>query len=415
MANQIVTTINDSRKTKPNINPKVIRPNIHVAAQKTINLNEMPTVRTRQNRVDSFTLGHVTLGRLRSSLNYEADCSTNNNYGTWNGTGIDGSQYNTGGQRLSTGVFNGSDNYIESNGTISELDGTGDFSISVRINIDAGSTDNTIFHHNIGGDRVAIHYQSGTLRAGVNNGLSWVDSKSITASTGSWINVRVTYDQSITTLTLVVDGVTATGANDPRTSGTTKLLVGSLTSGTYHFDGKIDEVMVFDTILSSENFDDIEANTFDGNHSKYSNCVLWWSMDNPRLGNRKGDEEFVSVSNPNNFFVDRFRFGTFTDTDNTDAIVDTTVDYRIEFAGDDTYQSLPVYLGGSNVQTVTFGADITGAVQVDVTADGGDNWQTINIDTQTTILNQGLDLRYRVTETGSTSATVSNVRIRYTK
>ena len=59
--------------------------------------------------MDSFLLGHETLGRLRADLNFEADCSDNGHNGTWSGSGIAGSQYITNGWRLSTGTFNGSD------------------------------------------------------------------------------------------------------------------------------------------------------------------------------------------------------------------------------------------------------------------------------------------------------------------
>ena len=62
--------------------------------------------------VDSFILGHNTLGRLRSSLDFEADCSDTGNHGTWTGTGIGGSQFTTSGWRLSAGTFNGSDRKI---------------------------------------------------------------------------------------------------------------------------------------------------------------------------------------------------------------------------------------------------------------------------------------------------------------
>jgi len=42
------------------------------------------------NPVDSFVLGHKTLSRLRTGLDYEADCSdsTNTHHGTWHGTGV---------------------------------------------------------------------------------------------------------------------------------------------------------------------------------------------------------------------------------------------------------------------------------------------------------------------------------------
>lgn len=53
------------------------------------------------------------------------------------------------------------------------------------------------------------------------------------------------------------------------------------------WDGIIDEFMIFNTILSSQDIQDVMNKNFYTNHSKFSNCKLWYSMDNPTLGDRR--------------------------------------------------------------------------------------------------------------------------------
>ena len=107
----------------------------------TKNLNivlQHTTVPKAASPTNSFWLGHKTLNRLRhehngSIYNFEPDCSNNDNNGYWHGSDIDGAQYFRfigdgvfnytfpftfnqklrDGFRLSGGVFNGTDNYLE--------------------------------------------------------------------------------------------------------------------------------------------------------------------------------------------------------------------------------------------------------------------------------------------------------------
>lgn len=213
--------------------------------------------------VDSFILGHVTLGRLRTDLNFEADCSNNGNHGTWQGTGISGSQYDntatfdgTSGftyavQRLSSGIFNGTDNEITSTG-ISEA--------GIRC--------------------VSLFYKEDTNTGGL-----------FVVSTGNYISIDASGNVTTTGLT----GVTVTTTD--MGSGVTHVYAefDSITmtnpvagnDGTNYFDGKMDEITAFDAVLTSSDREDIQNNLFDKTHSKYANCKLWWSCDNPRLGNRR--------------------------------------------------------------------------------------------------------------------------------
>jgi hypothetical protein len=62
---------------------------------------------------------------------------------------------------------------------------------------------------------------------------------------------------------------------------------------TTYFNGLIDEVMIFNKKILTSTISDIYDNNFYSNHSDYSNCTSWWSMDNPRLGIRMGTKEDI--------------------------------------------------------------------------------------------------------------------------
>lgn len=208
---------------------------------------------------DSLIANHTTLGYAREDLNVEIDCSGNGNHGTWQGTGIDGSQYSTSGYRLSMGQFNGSDNSITSTG-VSE---TGITCVTLFIDEDTNSRGLLTLDT---GKTISLDGSGGITTSG----LTGVTAEK-TIVTGSWSFVYVEFDAI--TLTNPVAGY----------------------DGSTYYDGDMDELLAFNTNLSSQDKADIKNKAFYSNHSKYGNCKLWWSMDNPRAGDRRGS--FVNVEN----------------------------------------------------------------------------------------------------------------------
>jgi hypothetical protein len=206
---------------------------------------------------DSFILGHVTLGRLRTDLNFEADCSDNGNHGTWNGTGISGSQYSTSGYRLSEGQFNGTDNTITSTG-VSE----------------ASCRSICFFIKNFSNSVGLFTFSSGVT-------ISVDGSGNVTTSGFTNPSVTETTSGDYTFVYIEFDAETLTNP----TAGY---------NGSAYFDGSMDEILVFDKVLNSTEQQEIIGSGFDGNSSLYSNCKLWWSMDNPRLGDRRGAQTLVA-------------------------------------------------------------------------------------------------------------------------
>jgi hypothetical protein len=201
---------------------------------------------------DSFILGHTTLGRLRTSATFEADCSNNGNHGNWS---FDG--YDTGGHRLSFVALDGASIYATSSASI-----TGVRSLS-------------IFYRLADTDMKFLQLASGITIEIVNelpvfNGFTNV-SYTLTELSAFWYHLYVTFDA------ITVNSIS----------------LGKI--GTDYFIGDVDEFTLFDTTLSAQDISDIQNNNFYSNHSKYGNCKLWWSMDNPRLGDRKGTPVLVET------------------------------------------------------------------------------------------------------------------------
>ncbi|RMG90564.1 MAG: hypothetical protein D6706_19265 [Chloroflexi bacterium] len=239
--------------------------------------------------VDSFLLGHLTLGRLRSGFDAEPDCSNNNNNGTWAGSGVTtGSQYTTSGWRLSAGQFNGTDRKI----TVphdATLDITTQFTIAFAIKVSAypGSETPIIHKYSSNTGYKVVLRSDGTIRIYIGQTTGYLSATSTaTIGTGSWKHIVIV--RNGTTIYFYFDGTQETinlGSTNSSTN-TTNLTVGS--DGTNYFSGELDEIMIFNTNLSSAEATEIYEKRFWDNHARWANCVLWLAMDNPKLGNRIG-------------------------------------------------------------------------------------------------------------------------------
>jgi hypothetical protein len=219
--------------------------------------------------VDSFIAGHDTLGRARADKNFEADCSTNTNHGTWGGTGISGSQYLSTTtfespanflyplQRLATGTFNGSDNVINT-AAVSEA---GVVSVSFFMNPDTNSRDIM------------------ELAAGIK--ISLDSSGNITTTGLTSVSTTATATTNGTHVYVTFDSITLT---NPK-----------LGYSSSYYSGALDEFCAFTSTLSAQYLSDIRSQEFDSSHSAYTNCVLWWSFDNPTAGDRHTANTTVEI------------------------------------------------------------------------------------------------------------------------
>lgn len=213
-----------------------------------------------RDMANSFIVNHQTLGFTRDSFQHEADCSNNGNHGTWTGTDTTtGGQFEvsseSGGvittplQNLSCGLFNGTDQYISTSG-VSEIDIQ---SISFFCIIDTNSRD-------------VIELATGKV-------ISVDSGGSITTSGLTGVTITETATANGTHVYIEFDPITLT---NPK-----------IGYSTTYFDGKLDEVMIFNTLLSTAEQKQIRENDFYRYHEKFSNLKLWYSFDNPLVGDNR--------------------------------------------------------------------------------------------------------------------------------
>ena len=235
------------------------------------NVGQIPT--TGQSGITYLTKGFSDLIGLWSfdeeSGIIAYDSSGNNNFGTLNNfSGIYWVDDQWGGQALS---FDGEDDYVEVTDS-TRLDITGDLTIEAWIVADVISTYKSIV---VKGDAFAgdkkINYglqiqaeggAFGTLRFFVyDSGYKYVDSTSQVLA-GQWHHVAVTVDTTAGIVRFYINGSPA-GAPAFNTSlsvSTSTLEIGRhrhATEGAYqYFDGKIDEVRIYDYALSADTIGD---------------------------------------------------------------------------------------------------------------------------------------------------------------
>lgn len=350
---------------------------------------------------DSFILGHQTLSRLRSGLDYEADCSDNSHNGTWSGTGVTtGAQYTLSGFRLSAGIFNGSDRYI----TVTDhadLDNDGtNFTIALAVKVSTlPSAEKYILNKYDGTDGYAIR-----INASNQVELIYSDSGSdstIAASTALTANVwqHIVFTKSSTSLTVYVNG----SSNNTETGSTLGTNSNNLEIGRYstdYFNGQIDEFRMYNSALSSGEVSDLYNKI-----QKNDNMTIYLSMDNPKLGDRRSSKVNwqtggVLLETDNTTFRDNSAINT--------AYWDTTNDLLAMSSEDNQSQVYNTFATSKNlfdtknkIQSVTLTADETkygsDTILYYVNCDENDNnWEEVSLNNSYTIQNPGTKIRVRV-------------------
>lgn len=229
------------------------------ALKSTMRVNLSSVTAWMQNSpVNSFMLNHPTLGRLRTDLNTEPDCSaTGTAFGTWNGTGIAGSQYVTTAYRLGGGDFNGSDNYVSIANAISGVQ-------TVSFYINADSLNQSILQIS-GTGNITVDASGDIQTSGLANETVYINGVAGTRIVaGTWALVTVTFD--------------AHTAND--------IELGR--EGSNYYTGELDEVMFFDNQISTASMASIVAKDFydDTMGFTIAGLLSYWALDNNRLGDR---------------------------------------------------------------------------------------------------------------------------------
>jgi len=116
----------------------------------------------------------------------------------------------------------------------------------------------------------------------------------------------------------------------------------------------------------------------------------------------------VRVVNPNRKYIDNLLGTTFKDTSST---ATWTGGGQITFTGGETASSLTIYMNNETISSATLTAVDSGSIDYYLSADGGANWEKVTSGVTHTFTNQGTDLRWRATSTGS--ASISSIEIEY--
>jgi len=240
---------------------------------------------------DTFWLNHKTLNRARTVVNghlenFEADCSDNNNDGIWYGSGIDGSQFTGSGWRLSAGVFNGSDNYVEVLSSTTMNLNT-DLSVSFAVSMSSLPGAQTYLLKKYDGtDGYAVRLASdNTFELVYSDSGATTTFKSTTALTASTLT-HVTFTKTGTSLTVYVDGAADNTGVGGATIGTTTddLRIGR--DNTTYTTMTFDELRIYNRGINSS-----EADRINEHYHINEGMVCYLSFDNPRLGIRMGARE----------------------------------------------------------------------------------------------------------------------------
>jgi hypothetical protein len=140
------------------------------------------------------------------------------------------------------------------------------------------------------------------------------------------------------------------------------------------------------------------------------------------------NQEISDVENTNAEFIWRFSYEDsfnddggyitfgFTDSDSTTATEDVD-NQEVTFTAGQVWQSKSVFKDSSESQIVSSATlsvtSTSGVFAYEMSADGGDNWETVTLGEEHTFTNPGSDLRIRVTEDDSSTGTITVVRCQY--
>lgn len=287
---------------------------------------------------NSWTVGHVTLGRIRASVDNEADCSSNTNTGTWQGSGLSGAQYQYHRHIRANGNFNGTDNYITVGSQLA-LTGNRTYAIALRPDSLASTQ---ILASQLGNDAgdftFSISDSSGHVKirrwTGTSNNYEEWTTTSLAVSTSVWQTIAAVYDGTNVTFYKVNSSGTTSEA-PTKSTGTQTVSAGNLfcgSDGTSFYDGGLDEFKIFDSTLTSAQVENLHNDAFDETHTKYSSCTLWWSMDNPQVGTRFHYAQWCKDQGPTGMQAKEYVVDTdYIDTSSESTATVSTTNHTISF------------------------------------------------------------------------------------
>lgn len=260
---------------------------------------------------DTFIPANVTAGVpdgptlcwCRTGYDDEPDCSLNDNRGTWNGTGVTaGNQFTQSGFRLSAGVFNGTDNYVQASSSPFASDPV-NAEVSMFLKFDSFGADQGIASRLFGGSIYPrIWYDTSEDELVVDYRLDGV-TKQVTVpnfssgkDTSTFYHVSVNFRAGVG-VTVFVDGVFSANNNDTGTDfdrGANAPRFGYDADQSLYFDGVMDEPMIFDKGLNTSERQRLTDKNITGSPDLRDDMVLWYSFDNPTPGDKSTARQTVN-------------------------------------------------------------------------------------------------------------------------
>ncbi|MGE0079122.1 MAG: PKD domain-containing protein [Bacteroidales bacterium] len=186
-------------------------------------------------------------------------------------------------------AFDGSDDYVNC-GTINPTSFTVEAWVYLNtVNKDQAvistlsETAGTGFELHIGSNNIPVV----TLR----NGSTWVDTKGTEpVSVGKWYHMALTYNGS--TCKIYVNGhLTASSTITSYNSGSNTLCIGRRSSGSYLFNGRIDEVRIWNTIRSQADIINSRSTSFT-NPASISGLMAYYEFNQ---GTAAGDNTSITI------------------------------------------------------------------------------------------------------------------------
>lgn len=120
----------------------------------------------------------------------------------------------------------------------------------------------------------------------------------------------------------------------------------------------------------------------------------------------------LHITNPRNYFIERFGFDTLVLGTGTQSTANKT----FSFTAGQTYIGR-AYLDGTSTNTVVSATlsttETSGTYTYEMSANGGANWESVSLNTSHTFTNTGSDLRIRITENGASTGVITAVFCQY--
>ena len=251
----------------------------------------------------------------------------------------------------SSASFDGSDDHIDADGfNASTVIGTGDYTASLWVNLDTVAQNKTFLY--LGKNDASSDYIS--LRTKNVSGYKFqilglvsgsaVCTGTTTVTSGTWFHLA--YTRSGTTVKLYVNGSLETTATNAAfgagfgTSSNTDTLIGCFRGNVINIDGKVDEVAVWDSVLTASEITKVynsgepfDLTSNDGNYTSSTDLQGYWRFEDNTVSGSNGT---IADSSGNSRTATTKNGVTFS----TDIPVPHTNNYSISLDGEDTYLSI---------------------------------------------------------------------------